>query len=193
MQTPNIITLSRLPMLFGVVILLYIRKQYFATGAFVMFVIASWTDWLDGYVARRWRMTSDFGAFFDALTDKIFMIGIMITMFIRHILPEWSLFLVLIILTRELLITGLRAMAAIQKVIIPAQKSGKVKTVVQMISVATLLGNYAIRQDFPQIVSIQVSNYLYILGVFCFCWATILTVTSGIQYFNRFRTVIKDV
>ena len=193
LNLPNLISLSRIPLLYICVGSLFFRLRWSATIGFIVFCISAWTDWLDGYIARRYKMTSTFGAFIDALTDKIFMLGVMATMLAMHILPEWSLFLVLLIFTRELLITGLRAVAATYKLVIPAQKEGKIKTVFQMVSTSFLLLWYALRFDFPDKVAQEKADWFYYIGFTSFIFATILTMTSGITYIKRFKSVLKDM
>jgi CDP-diacylglycerol--glycerol-3-phosphate 3-phosphatidyltransferase len=106
-----------------------------STMAFILFVIGAITDWADGYVARKQGLVSNFGKLMDALTDKVFMVGLFITMVVLGELPGlWSLFLLLLILSREFLITGLRLVAASSGIILAAEKSGKHKTVSQIVS-----------------------------------------------------------
>ena len=193
LNLPNLISLSRIPLLYICVGSLFFRLHWGATIGFIVFCISAWTDWLDGYIARRYKMTSTFGAFIDALTDKIFMLGVMTTMLSMHILPEWSLFLVLLIFTRELLITGLRAVAATYKLVIPAQKEGKIKTVFQMVSTACLLLWYALRFDFADAIPEDKVLWIYYLGFSSFIIATFLTLSSGITYIKRFKSVLKDM
>lgn len=193
LNLPNLISLSRIPLLYICVGSLFFRLRWSASIGFVTFVISAWTDWLDGYIARRYKMVSTFGAFIDALTDKIFMLGIMATMLTMHILPQWSLFLVLIIFTRELLITGLRAVAATYKLVIPAQKEGKIKTATQMVSSAVLLFWYMLRFDFGDRISAEKVQWIYYFGFSGFILATYFTVKSGLIYISRFKSVLKDM
>ena len=107
-----------------------------ATGAFVMFVIAGLTDWLDGYVARKQGIVSNFGILMDALTDKILMLGLMIALVD---IGQVHIFLVLLILGREFMITGMRLVAATKGVVVSAESSGKQKTVTQILAVGAFL------------------------------------------------------
>ena len=149
MNFPNIITLSRIPILFGVVTLLSIQIPWARTSAFILFVIGALTDWADGYFARKFGLVSNFGKLMDALTDKVFMVGLFTTLVVMDILPGlWALFLLLMILSREFLITGLRLVAASSGVVLAAEKMGKHKTVTQMLAAILLLLSTAIRTDF---------------------------------------------
>lgn len=186
----NLLTMSRLPLLFICVFLLYYPTRWSATYAVIIYAIASITDYLDGYVARKWRFKSDLGAFMDALMDKIFTLGVFTTLLVMDILPRHSLFEVLIIISREFTITGLRTVAASKNVIIPAQGEGKIKTALQMISSTCLLIWFALKRDFYFKYTLEDIMWIYYLGYAMFLAATVLTFTSGLIYLVRFRFVI---
>jgi CDP-diacylglycerol--glycerol-3-phosphate 3-phosphatidyltransferase len=191
---PNLLTLSRIPIIFGVVALLYLPVAGASTVAFVLFVIGAITDWADGYFARKQGIVSNFGKLMDALTDKIFMVGLFIAMVVMGELPGlWSLFLLLLILSREFLITGLRLVAASSGVILAAEKSGKNKTVFQIVSAILLLLAIAIRQDFPtlfpEIFGYSFDGILHWAGVLFFVLAAVLTVSSGTKYMIKYWSV----
>ncbi|MDB2681923.1 MAG: CDP-diacylglycerol--glycerol-3-phosphate 3-phosphatidyltransferase [Opitutae bacterium] len=194
MNLPNLLTLSRIPIIFGVVALLYFPMTGASTMAFVLFVIGAITDWADGYVARKQGLVSNFGKLMDALTDKVFMVGLFITMVVLGELPGlWSLFLLLLILSREFLITGLRLVAASSGIILAAEKSGKHKTVSQIVSAILLLLAIAIRKDFPtlfpEIFGYSFDAILHWAGVLFFVLAAVLTVTSGTVYMIKYWSV----
>lgn len=191
---PNLLTLSRIPIIFGVVALLYLPVTGASTAAFVLFVIGAITDWADGYYARKQGIVSNFGKLMDALTDKVFMVGFFITMVVLGELPGlWSLFLLLLILSREFLITGLRLVAASSGIILAAEKSGKNKTVFQIVSAILLLLAIAIRQDlpnlFPDIMGCPFDGILHWLGVLFFVLAAVLTASSGTKYMIKYWSV----
>ena len=97
---PNLLTLSRIPILFGVVGFLYLPFSGASSLAFVLFIIGALTDWADGYYARKQGLVSNFGKLMDALTDKVFMVGLFISLLvIDNILPKWTLPLLLLILS----------------------------------------------------------------------------------------------
>jgi len=191
---PNLLTLSRIPIIFGVVALLYLPMTGASTMAFILFVICAITDWADGYVARKQGLVSNFGKLMDALTDKVFMVGLFITMVVLGELPGlWSLFLLLLILSREFLITGLRLVAASSGIILAAEKSGKHKTVSQIVSAILLLLAIAIRKDFPnlfpEIFGYSFNGILHWAGVLFFVLAAVLTVSSGTVYMIKYWSV----
>jgi len=187
---PNLLTLSRIPILFGVVAFLYAPFTGASTIAFVLFGIGALTDWADGYFARKQGLISNFGKLMDALTDKVFMVGLFITLVVLGVLPGvWSLFLLLLILSREFLITGLRLVAASSGIVLAAEKSGKHKTVSQMVSAILLLLSIMVRKDFPELFPEVVGNLLYWSGLGFFVIATALTVSSGTTYMIKYWSV----
>jgi CDP-diacylglycerol---glycerol-3-phosphate 3-phosphatidyltransferase len=187
---PNILTLSRIPILFGIVALLFSPFNGASTAALVLFVIGALTDWADGYCARKQGLVSNFGKLMDALTDKVFMVGLFIALLVMGELPGlWSLFLLLLILSREFLITGLRLVAASSGIILAAEKSGKHKTVSQIVSANLLLLAIAVRSDFPELFPAVVGNVLHASGLVFFVIATLLTVSSGTIYMVKYWAV----
>jgi len=194
---PNLLTLSRIPILFGIVGLLYFSFSGSSTLAFIFFILGALTDWADGYVARKQGLVSNFGKLMDALTDKVFMVGLFISfLVIDDILPFWALPLLLLILTREFLITGLRLVAATTGVVLAAEKSGKHKTVSQIVSAILLLFSLSVREDFSRWLPdrhlgnvLQFADILHIGGLVFFVIATVLTVSSGAQYMVKYWSI----
>ncbi|WP_269526741.1 CDP-diacylglycerol--glycerol-3-phosphate 3-phosphatidyltransferase [Coraliomargarita parva] len=190
MNLPNLLTLSRIPILFGIVALLYAPFTGASTLAFILFVIGALTDWADGYYARKMKLVSNFGKLMDALTDKVFMVGLFITLLSVEILPEvWALPLLLLILSREFLITGLRLVAASSGIVLAAEKSGKHKTVSQIVSAILLLLAMAVRSDFPNTFPTWIGDSLHIGGLVFFVIATVLTVSSGTMYMTKYWSI----
>lgn len=189
MNLPNLLTLSRIPILFGVVGFLYLPFSGASSLAFVLFIIGALTDWADGYYARKQGLVSNFGKLMDALTDKVFMVGLFISLLVIGILPEWTLPLLLLILSREFLITGLRLVAASDGVVLSAEKSGKHKTVSQMVAAILLLSAVAVRADFSERLPLIVGDVLHWCGLSFFVIATLLTVSSGAQYMVKYWSI----
>ena len=189
MSLPNLLTLSRIPFLFGVVGFLYLPFGGASSLAFVLFIIGALTDWADGYYARKQGLVSNFGKLMDALTDKVFMVGLFISLLVIGILPEWTLPLLLLILSREFLITGLRLVAASEGVVLAAEKSGKHKTVSQMVAAILLLFAVAIRADFSERLPSIVGDVIHWSGLGFFVLATLLTVSSGLQYMVKYWSI----
>src|SRR5579884_3768214 len=116
---PNILSISRLVATAVVFILVLVNQPWAFLVGTVLFFFASITDLLDGYLARRMKVVSSFGVFLDLTADKVFVSAILVAMVQIALVPAW---IVLIIITREFLVTGLRSMAAAKGTVIPAGK-----------------------------------------------------------------------
>ena len=125
-----------------------------------VFIIAAITDSLDGYIARKHRLVTTLGKFIDPLADKVLVIAAMIALVDLHRVPAW---IVLVIITREFVVTGLRLVAAAEGVVIAASKGGKIKTVFQIIALSMLI--------------LQVPGGTLLIWI-----AMLLTVWSGMEY-----------
>ena len=167
MTTASKITLVRVAFIPLFMLLMYLSGGQ--TGLWMwlslaVFIVASLTDYVDGYIARKYNQVSDFGKFLDPLADKLLVIAAM-TMFCEWgLFPAWAL---MIVLTREFAVTGLRLVAVGKGKVIAAGWSGKVKTASTMIGLCVLMG-------FPQIAILR----WVILAVI-----VITTVYSGGEYF----------
>ncbi len=179
-RIPNLITLSRIPMLFVVVTLMYMPWHGAMTLAFGLFVVAAVTDWLDGFIARRMNTVSRFGTLMDALSDKVFILGLFVAMLKG--LPGWAMPCVLLMITREFLVTGLRLVAMANGSVLAAQKMGKLKTVLQSVSIGCLMAYWSAAFDlglaFPKVFY----DAFYAFSLSVFILATLLTVITGIAY-----------
>ena len=190
MNLPNILTLSRIPLMFLIVWLMREDFMWAATGAFVMFVIAGLTDWLDGYVARKQGIVSNFGILMDALTDKILMLGLMIALVD---IGQVHIFLVLLILGREFVITGMRLVAATKGVVVSAESSGKQKTVTQILAVGAFLLEAVFRKDFGSgidVWTVQTAEILNWIGLTLFGICVFMTLYSGANYFKKYGELV---
>ncbi|WP_073993383.1 CDP-diacylglycerol--glycerol-3-phosphate 3-phosphatidyltransferase [Parasporobacterium paucivorans] len=147
--------------------------KYIAT---ILFIVASATDWLDGYLARRDNLVTDFGKFMDPLADKLLVSSGLICFASMQLLPAW---IVIIIISREFIISGFRLVASTKGTVIAAGWWGKYKTVAQMIMVILLslnLNNAAFN------VLEQIFIYL----------STILTIISLIDYLVKNQDILKE-
>lgn len=195
-QLPNILTLSRIPLLFIIVGLLCFGGAAADVAAFALFLAAAVSDWLDGYIARKVGAVSNFGKLMDALTDKIIMVGLFVALLglkwnppaagtdiaaaPETLLPQYCVFLVIIIICREFLITGLRLVAASNGLVLAAERAGKLKTALQMVSVSLLLLARALSSSalFGEEMSVLARE----LGLWAFYGAVVLTIYSGTGY-----------
>lgn len=196
MNLPNICTLSRVPMMFVIVAMLYVEWTGAATVAFFVLVLAGFTDFLDGYLARKLNQVSNFGVLMDAVTDKVLLLGIMIALVDLDMIDAPNplpIFMVLLILGREFLITGLRLVAASKGVVVSADKGGKQKTVTQILAVSAILLAHMLSSDFSVWIPVNLSTVargLEILGLVLFVLATVFTVTSGARYFRKYASMV---
>ncbi|HTJ79067.1 MAG TPA: CDP-diacylglycerol--glycerol-3-phosphate 3-phosphatidyltransferase [Rariglobus sp.] len=192
MNLPNIITLTRIPLMFVVVWLMYQTWAGAATLAFWLFIVAAVGDWLDGYIARTRKLVSIFGKFMDALTDKIFVIGIMIAFVELGTVP---IYWVLIVLCREFLVSGMRMMAAAKGVVVAAERGGKTKTLTQLIAVGFLLFAPMLQTDIASWLHWDVApfgRYIHYTGLGLFILGVYFTVRSGWDYIVKYRAVVFD-
>ena len=165
MNLPNKLTIARV-IAVPVFIAAFMLEWYIA--AFVIFVAASFTDYLDGHLARKWNLVSNFGKIMDPLADKVLVYSALCLM-IPTLIPGWMM---IIILAREFTVAGMRTVAASEGIVIAAGMSGKIKTVLQMIAVCLLL----LVPAFPEITILWYAAQ-------GFLWASlIMTVYSGVEY-----------
>ena len=178
---PNLLTLFRIvvtPLFF--ILFYYFPTKVFSLLASVLFALASLTDFLDGYIARRWNLETSLGKFLDPLADKLLVAVALIMLIPLGRVPSW---MVAVIIGREILVTGLRVVAITEGLVISASKLGKYKTVFQIVSVTCLLLHY----EYPLFIE---SPYLLInfhqVGMGLLWVALVITVWSGIDYFRKF-------
>jgi CDP-diacylglycerol--glycerol-3-phosphate 3-phosphatidyltransferase len=193
MNPANALTLSRFPLLFVIALLLYAPFPGSCSLAFLLYLLTGFSDWLDGYVARRWAMVSNFGKFMDALTDKILMLGLFILFLTLRILPPPFLFPILLVLGREFFVTGIRLVAASRSVVVAAERSGKVKTIVQMVSVGALICAQAIGRDLRALPYHETAaRTMHLFGLTLFLVAVVCAIESGIRYTVKYRFLFQD-
>lgn len=146
--------------------------------AAVIFVAASLTDWLDGYLARRMGVETTFGKFLDPLADKLLIVTCLVMLIPLARAPAW---MVALIIGREIAVTGLRAMVSVKGIVIAAGRLGKYKTVFQIASVTALIVHYKFSGiDF------------HIAGIVLLWIALVFTTWSGLDYFVRFLRKQQD-
>ncbi|HRV32823.1 MAG TPA: CDP-diacylglycerol--glycerol-3-phosphate 3-phosphatidyltransferase, partial [Anaerovoracaceae bacterium] len=132
MNLPNKLTVARV-VLVPVFVVLYMQGN--TTAALAVFLAASFTDYLDGYWARKYRLITNFGKIMDPLADKVLVYSAFCCMVENGTIPAWML---IVILAREFTVAGMRTVAASEGLVIAAGTTGKIKTVLQMIAVPLL-------------------------------------------------------
>ena len=170
------ITLVRVVMIPAFLVTMYLsggQAGMWMLISLVIFIVASLTDFIDGYIARRYNQTTDFGKFLDPLADKLLTIAAM-TMFCEWgVFPAWAL---MIVLTREFAVTGLRLVAVQKGTVIAAGWSGKVKTASTMIGLCAMMA----------LPGFSVLNWFVIIMIVA------TTLYSGIEYFVQNWKCLRD-
>lgn len=139
--------------------------------ALIIFLVAAITDFIDGYIARKYNMITDFGKFMDPLADKLLVTAALLMLLENTLISGWVVF---VILAREFIVTGFRTIAASKGVVIAAGWLGKIKTVVQFIMISTLL-----LLNYPfELLNLPVDQIFVALAV-------ILTLASGVEYIYK--------
>lgn len=195
LNLPNILTISRFPAMFAIVALMYAEFRWAATLAFWLYIAAALSDWLDGKIARESGQVSTFGRFMDAVIDKVMIVGLMIALVNGGYFEEFritAMLLVLCILSREFLISGLRMVAATKNVVVEADAGGKFKTFLQMNAIGWLLGWRMLATDFGDVGEATLTRGVHIVGLTLFVLSAIMTITSGWTYFRKHGHVVKD-
>ena len=171
-STPNMLTGMRIAAVPVVVFLLLFPGRLASSLAGICFVLAGATDFLDGFLARRYRIVSRFGKFLDPLADKLLVSAALIMLIPLGRVPAWIAFL---IVGRELAVMGLRGLAATEGIILAPDRWGKAKTLLQMAALTCLILHYPF-------LSINVQQ----LGTVLLWVALIITLVSGTWYFQTF-------
>ena len=173
MNTANKLTMLRVLMIPAFMVVLYLGFPGANYVALVIFALASITDWLDGYVARHYNQTTDFGKFMDPLADKCLVTAAMLWFVEVGQMPAWALLLVIV---REFAISGLRMNAATTGRVIAAGWSGKVKTASTMVCIILML------LPIPSVVN-----------TLCVAVIVLTTIYSGVEYVMKNLDVISNV
>ncbi len=174
MNWPNRLTLLRVALIPPLVILLYIPVEFCQWLALLVFLIAAFTDFLDGYLARRDQIVTNFGKFLDPVADKLLVLSTMIALCGLGRFPAWAC---IVILFREIAVDGLRMVAVEQRKVIAAGKLGKIKTTLQIVTLVVFLLKNQPFAPFPM------DSILMVLTV-------LMTLWSGVDYFVKNRDVL---
>ena len=178
MNLPNKLTLLRICLIPVFVILMLSQVSNFFLISCIIFINASITDFLDGKIARKYNLVTDFGKFMDPLADKLLVLSALICMIEYDLVAGW---MVIIIVARELTVSILRAIAADNGKVIAASGGGKIKTTSQMIAIILLLigANYS-------------NSQIVFVGTIAMYIATIFTLYSGIDYLYKNRELFMN-
>lgn len=174
MNLPNKLSIARAVCIPVIVILLYLNDPACRITAGILFILACLTDFLDGRIARKRNLVTDFGKFIDPVADKLLVLTTLIMLVHRGMMPAW---VVIVVLCRELSVDGLRMVAVTQGKVIAAGPLGKWKTACQMVLISIMLIlDLSFRTSWPVMV---------LTGIM-----VLLTVISAVDYFVRNRSVL---
>ncbi len=175
---PNSLTLFRIACIPVLVLLLFFPHKATSFLAALVFGLASLSDLLDGFLARRQQLVTTFGKFLDPMADKLVVSAALIMLIPLGRAPAW---MVVVIVGRELAITGLRSMALSEGKVISADELGKKKMVFQIVAILGLLLHYE-----------YFGINFHAIGMFFLWLAVVLTLWSGFNYFRRFWDVLEE-
>ena len=186
LNLPNLLTLARIAAVPVIVVLLLSDSRAAGMWAAAIFGLAAVTDFIDGWLARKWGVVTVLGKFLDPLADKLIVMAALIMLIPLGRVPAWMVFLVL---AREIVVTGLRSIASSEGSVIDASDLGKYKTIYQMVAIPGLM----LHDNFNWFFGVE-SSFLQVnmhnFGIFFFYIAFALTLWSGIDYLQKFFRVI---
>lgn len=178
MNVPNALTVFRILAVPFIIALLYFPSRSTCLLATVLFLVAILTDLADGFWARKYNQVTNFGKFLDPLADKILIASVLIMLVELNWIPAW---IAIVVIVRELLVTGLRAIAADKGQVISADKYGKMKTIMQSVALVPLIYHYPL-------LGIDTAK----LGFLLLLVAVVLTLYSGWNYLYTFYRIWGD-
>jgi CDP-diacylglycerol--glycerol-3-phosphate 3-phosphatidyltransferase len=190
MNLPNKLTVSRLILTAIFLLVMFVEFPFHITAALVLFVAASLTDLFDGIIARRRNLVTDFGKLMDPLADKVLICSAFIAFIELEWMPAW---MVIVIVARELAITGLRLLAASKNIVLAAERQGKNKTISQITAAIALLvtDSHADWGIVGQLFAFEIAGHAWAWWVAEISkWvAVVLTALSGFLYLWKNREV----
>ena len=168
----NVLTLSRIIVIPVIVACIYLKSPWYGWMAFILFCIASITDYFDGYIARIRNEVSNLGTFLDPIADKLLVAAVILILTSKEVITDWETIPALIILLREIAVSGLREYLAGIKVSVPVSKIAKLKTCLQLIALAILILSESGISFIP----------ILLIGKIALWSAGILTLYTGYDY-----------
>jgi CDP-diacylglycerol--glycerol-3-phosphate 3-phosphatidyltransferase len=186
MTLANKLTIARLGMALAAFVCLWIQRPWSYGAALALYVVATITDWVDGYIARATKSITPFGKVADPLADKVLVIGALIALVRepRLVIPIWAVF---VIIARELLVGGIRGLSALQGVVIAADRGGKWKMVVQSVVVILILCLLTAEVSLGWTVPEWIRGAAGPLVILC----ALVAALSGLQYGWNARGMLK--
>lgn len=190
MNLPNKLTLSRIVLTVIFLFFLFAYGVAYKIAALAIFTIAAFTDFLDGHIAKKYGLVSDFGRFMDPIADKVLTLSAFLAFVEMGFVPAW---MVIIIIFREFIITGIRLMALRKKRVIEATLAGKHKTASQMFAIFSILIFIILREvGYTLEFWTPKSEYYFEMTIFYMVFITVvLTLISGASFFIRNRDILE--
>lgn len=194
------VTLSRI-LIVPLFLIFFFRPEAWAKWtAGLLFAWGAYSDYLDGYLARKYKLGTSFGVLLDPLADKVLFLSVMVAFVQQQLAPAW---MVIVIAAREFLITGLRQVAQNKNVIIAASRAGKHKTVSQIVAISVILAIVCVRAtvgqtqgQWSEVLSRWVGGGDFLKDFVAYgpywlmFYATVMSIVSGIDYVARNRHVL---
>ncbi|MFC1590596.1 CDP-diacylglycerol--glycerol-3-phosphate 3-phosphatidyltransferase [Candidatus Omnitrophota bacterium] len=193
MNLPNKLTISRIILSFVFLLFLFLPGVACKALALFVFLLASFTDVLDGFLAKKKNMVTDFGKLMDPIADKVLILAAFLGFVEMRLIPAW---MAVIIVFRELLITGMRVLALSKKKVLPADAGGKHKMISQVLSIFCILLFLIFREAGVEIFKFWNPEVERIFKntIFALMLITVtLTVISGVSYLIRNRGLYRNV
>ena len=173
---PNALTISRIVLLAPLLMMIYLPNDQLNLISVILFILIALTDFFDGFFARRQNITSEFGKMLDPIADKLLVVGVLIVLMIKGTIEDLSILPALLIIFREIFISGLREFAANRntQASIDVSQVGKLKTAIQMLSLLLILS------------SLVLKNLIILLNIgIIFLWISmLLALISGYKYYK---------
>ncbi|MDX3927245.1 MAG: CDP-diacylglycerol--glycerol-3-phosphate 3-phosphatidyltransferase [Shinella sp.] len=187
---PNLLTYARILAVPLIVLCFFVEgrlqsSDFARWSALALFAIASITDFFDGYLARIWKQTSNIGRMLDPIADKLLVASVLLLMAADGTIAGWTIWAAIIILCREILVSGLREYLAELKVSVPVTRIAKWKTTIQMVAIAFLLAGPAGEKILP---------YTTEAGIVLLWIAALITMYTGYDYFRAgLKHIVDDL
>ena len=173
---PNVLTISRIVLLAPLLLMIYLPNDKLNSISVILFILIALTDFFDGYFARRQNITSEFGKMLDPIADKLLVVGVLIVLMIKGTIEDLSILAALLIIFREIFISGLREFAANRnsQASIDVSQVGKLKTAIQMLSLLLILSSLVLKN----------LTILLNIGIFLLWISMVLALISGYKYYK---------
>ncbi len=188
---PTWLTLLRIVLIPVLVLVFYLPYKWTNFAAAFVFILAAVTDWLDGWIARRYHLYSAFGAFLDPVADKL-MVAVSLFLIVQDSPTMWMAIWAAVIVGREIAVSALREwMAELgQRATVKVAALGKIKTIVQMVALSCLL--YASTPGLTELDDIWLGQEVFVIGDGLLAIAALLTLWSGLQYLRAAWPTLRE-